>query len=296
MRLKTRILLFLFLSFSGTLYSQDSVNLAFFSPKAEYEQLDKGKNDKSTIINKLFIYTPKEYRKNNTKYPLVYLLHGWAGSSYDWKVNYDIQKLADLYKMIIVLPDGYYDSWYVNSNDRKELQYESAFWKRVVPYIESKYRVDEKNRFITGLSMGGHGAISFYLKKDGYFKAAGSMSGILDITKFSGKWGIKKRLGDYAKNKKVWEKNSAIHLLKNFKGKKENLKIFIACGKKDFAFGVNSSFAKEAASRKVPILNLADSGDHNWEYWTTHVEKQILFFSLVSQNKSMKDIKKILKL
>jgi len=295
-KLKTGLFLLFFLfTFTGV-HAQDSINLGFYSPKVEFEQLDKKTNDQSTIINKLFVYTPKEYRKTQSKYPLVFLLHGWAGSSYDWKVNYDIQKLADKYKMIIVLPDGYYDSWYVNSNNKNDLQYETAFWKRVVPYIESKYRIDEKNRFITGLSMGGHGAISYYLKKAGYFRAAGAMSGILDITKFSAKWGIKKRLGEYSKNKTAWERNSALHLLKNYKGKKENLKIFIACGKGDFAYSVNTAFAKEANAKKVPILNLADKGTHNWDYWTSHIDRQILFFSLVTQNKSMKDIKKIMKL
>ncbi len=296
MKFFSSLILTIFLLACGYIHPQDSVNLRFFSPKYSFEQLDSKPVDTSTIFNTLYIYTPKGYKNSGKKYPLVYLLHGWAGSSRDWKNNYEVQKLADKYGMIIALPDGYHDSWYVNSKSSKLLQYESAFWKRIVPFVEENYRVDGSNRFITGLSMGGHGAVSFYLKKRGYFRAAGSMSGILDITKFPDNWGISKRLGAYKKNKKTWEMNSALQLLKAYKGKKNELLLFIACGKKDFAFAVNESFNKEAKAGKVPIIYLADQGEHNWDYWTSHVDQQILFFSLVAQGKKPDEIKKIMKI
>ncbi|GAB1443313.1 hypothetical protein MASR2M39_21530 [Ignavibacteriales bacterium] len=295
--LKKRISLFVVLLFHVTaVYPQDSVSLKFFSPRIPFNKLDKSGSDKSIIYNKVFIYTPKEYKKNRVSYPLVYLLHGWAGSSYDWKNNYDIQKLADKYKMIIVLPDGYYDSWYGDNINKKELQYESAFFKRIVPFVETRYRIDPKNVFITGLSMGGHGAISFYLKHNKHFKAAGSMSGILDISLFKDKWGIKKKFGDYKKYKKYWEKNSSVQLLKTFKGAKSNLRMFVTCGDKDFAYKANSLFWSAAANLKIPMISVKDKGDHNWEYWTSHIDSQILFFSLVAQNNSIEQIKKKMKL
>ncbi len=295
MHFKKILLLLLVISW-GVALPQDSVRLRFFSSKYPYEQLDWKPVDTSTVINTVYVYTPKGYKSTTKKYPLVYLLHGWAGSSRDWKNNYDVQKLADKYGMIIVLPDGYYDSWYVNSSSAKQLQYETAFRKRMIPFIENKYRVDSKNRFITGLSMGGHGAVTFYLKMRGYFRAAGSMSGILDITKFPDKWGISKRLGSLNKNKKTWEKNSAVQLLKSYTGKKDQLMLFIACGKKDFAAKVNESFTKEARSLKVPLIYLSDQGDHNWDYWTSHVDQQMLFFSLVAQGKKPDEIKKLMKI
>jgi S-formylglutathione hydrolase FrmB len=144
--------------------------------------------------------------------------------------------------------------------------------------------------------MGGHGAINFYLKYNKHFRAAGSMSGILDITQFSTKWGINKKFGDYKKNKKYWEKNSSIYLLKSFTGNKKNLKMFISCGDKDFANKVNKSFGAEAKKLKIPILNVTDSGDHNWDYWTSHIDSQMLFFYLVSHDLNMGVIQKIMKL
>lgn len=296
MSIKRIPLFFLLLLFVTAVYPQDSVSLKFFAPGVPFNELDKSGNDKNVVYNKLFIYTPKEYKKNTQSYPLVYLLHGWAGSSYDWKNNYDIQKLVDKYKMIIVLPDGYYDSWYGDNINKKELQYESAFFKRIVPYVENKYRIDSKNIFITGLSMGGHGAINFYLKHNDHFKAAGSMSGILDISLFENKWGIKKKFGDYKKNKKYWDKNSSIQLIKTFKGDKTKLNMFVTCGDKDFAYKANLYFWSTAVKLKIPIVSVKDKGEHNWDYWTSHIDSQILFFNLLSQNKSLEQIKKIMKL
>ncbi|KAB2907652.1 MAG: prolyl oligopeptidase family serine peptidase [Ignavibacteriales bacterium] len=274
----------------------DSVAIKFYRPGTPFKKLEVQPKDSLTVINTLFVYKPKGYDSGKGKFPFVYLLHGWSGAVKDWKVNYDIQKLADKYNMVIVLPEGYYDSWYVNSINKKDLQYEAAFWARIDPFIVKNYRVDPKNRFITGLSMGGHGAVTFYLKNKNKFKAAGSMSGILDLTQFPDNWGIKKRLGELKKNRNLWEKNSALQLLKNYKAKPENLNIFIACGTKDLAFKVNQSFNELAVKKGVPILFLADKGDHNWDYWTSHVDGQMHFFKLISEGKKPAEIKEILKI
>ena len=76
MATKKVTLFFLLLLFVSAVYPQDSVSLKFFSPKIPFNKLDKAGSDKSIIYNKIFIYTPKEYKKNRVSYPLVYLLHG----------------------------------------------------------------------------------------------------------------------------------------------------------------------------------------------------------------------------
>jgi S-formylglutathione hydrolase FrmB len=53
----------------------------------------------------------------------------------------------------------------------------------VVHKIDNTYRTinDRKGRFITGLSMGGHGAMYLSAKHPELFSAAGSMSGVADM-------------------------------------------------------------------------------------------------------------------
>jgi hypothetical protein len=67
-------------------------------------------------------------------------------------------------------------------------------------------------------------------------------------------------LGDYKKNKKYWDKNSSVQLLKSFKGARTNLKMFVTCGDKDFAYKANSMFWSAAANLKIPMISVKDKG------------------------------------
>src|SRR3546814_3321287 len=72
---------------------------------------------------------------------------------------------------------------------------------------------DRKGRAITGLSMGGHGALYLAFRHQDVFGAAGSMSGGVDIRPFPGNWGLSTRLGTYAEQPENWEKNTIVNLV-----------------------------------------------------------------------------------
>jgi S-formylglutathione hydrolase FrmB len=70
-----------------------------------------------------------------------------------------------------------------------------------------------KGRAITGLSMGGHGALYLAIKHPDVFGATGSMSGGVDIRPFPFNWDLAKRLGSYAGHPKFGKKTRVINLL-----------------------------------------------------------------------------------
>ena len=49
--------------------------------------------------------------------PALFLLHGWAGCYRNWSDKCELQKLADQTGFLIICPDGFYDSWYVDADD-----------------------------------------------------------------------------------------------------------------------------------------------------------------------------------
>ena len=110
---------------------------------------------------KAVVITPDGYSKKE-KLPIVYLLHGYSGNYKDWitKVS-KIQTLADQMNLIIVCPDGNFGSWYLDSPEVKESKYETYVSKELVDIIDKKYSTitSREGRAITGLSMGGHGAL-----------------------------------------------------------------------------------------------------------------------------------------
>ena len=144
----------------------------------------------SAAMNKTYkaaVVLPNSYTKSKMKYPVMYLLHGAYGHFDSWLSKTPnknlIHQLADQYNMIIVMPEGETFSFYLDSPVSKASQFETHITKEVISKIDNTYRTinDRKGRVITGLSMGGHGALYLSAKHPELFCAAGSMSGAVDM-------------------------------------------------------------------------------------------------------------------
>src|SRR3954466_2349436 len=144
---------------------------------------------RSKWMNKTYkavIVLPASYALDTKAYPVLYLLHGGYGHFDDWIKKVPdktvVQGLADQYNMVVVMPEGEVFSYYLNSPVNKESQFETYITKEVVEKIDNTYRTikDKKGRAITGLSMGGYGALYLSVRHPGLFCAAGSMSGALN--------------------------------------------------------------------------------------------------------------------
>ncbi len=226
------------------------------------------------------VYKPKSYDASVKRtFPALILLHGWSGGYRDWSNNVNLQELADKYEFLIITPEGYYSSWYLNSPLKANNQMESFFWDVFYPYITSQYRTQPEKLFISGLSMGGHGAVNYFIDNPDAFAGAGSMSGILDLTAFPENWGIKDLLGPYnPQNPVTWLNRSALNRLDKLKFYKEK-PLYIECGKKDFAWKVNEAFMKKAEDLGLKIHTFTDDGNHDWKFWTAGIVRNLEFFS-----------------
>src|SRR5687768_15023344 len=184
---------------------------------------------------KAVVVTPDNYA-SATALPVVYLLHGYSGNYSDWvKKAKGFEKLADSYQLIIVCPDGN-NSWYWDSPVDNQYKYETYVASELITWIDSKYKTikDKKGRAITGLSMGGHGALYLAFRHQDVFGAAGSMSGGVDIRPFPENWEMAKRLGKYSERPEAWEKHTVTNLLYLLTTK--SLSLIIDCGTQDFFY------------------------------------------------------------
>ena len=112
-------------------------------------------------IRVIVILPDKALGENAQNCSAVYLLHGYTGNETDWLTkNPNLSNIADEKSVIIVCPDGK-NSWYLDSPTRKDSQYETFISVELVNYIDAHYPTisNRKHRAITGLSMGGHGAL-----------------------------------------------------------------------------------------------------------------------------------------
>jgi S-formylglutathione hydrolase FrmB len=230
---------------------------------------------------KAVVVTPDSY-KPSEKLPVVYLLHGY-GDSYagGWlQKGKGFETLADEHHLIIVCPDGGVSSWYFDSPVDSAFRYETYIVKELIPFIDSHYATvaERWGRAITGLSMGGHGALYLAIRHQNLFGAAGSMSGGVDIRPFPNNWDIAKRLGDYSKYPENWEKNTVVNMVSQLQP--GVLSLIIDCGTEDFFYKVNCQLHERLLENHIPHDFIARPGAHTWDYWKNSIRFQMLFMHL----------------
>jgi len=229
---------------------------------------------------KNIVITPTNYNKKNDNYSVLYLLHGADGNYKDWISNNPIIKeYSDTFNIIIVCPDGGFNSWYFDSPIDQKMKYETYISDELINAVDSNYRTikNKTNRVVTGLSMGGHGALYLAFRHQDIWGAAGSMSGGLDIRSFKNDWNIPDRLGDYENYKNNWENNTIINMVSMLKG--SDLKIIFDCGVDDFFYDVNKKVHDALVEMNIPHDYTERSGGHSWEYWSNSIKYQLLFFN-----------------
>ncbi len=229
---------------------------------------------------KCVVIKPDSYKKKKNSYPVVYLLHGYGGWYSNWIIRVpDLKKYADEYKLMIVCPDGGYSSWYFDSPIDSTMKYETYIGTEVPAYIDANYRTikDRKARAITGLSMGGHGALFLAFRHAETFGACGSMSGGVDLNYSRNKFDIIKRIGDTASHADNWKNYMVINLIENYP--KDSLAITVDCGINDELYTeANRNFHKKMLQLKIPHDYSERPGKHNWDYWRNSIQYHLLFF------------------
>lgn len=274
-KLSTRLIMLLvaFMAMSSTVWAQDFEA----QPQADTITVKSAKMNRTI---KCTVVVPEQYFDadlQEDQYPVLYLLHGADGSYRDWPKKANLDDLASNYSVIIVCPDGQ-DSWYFDSPVDPSFQFETFISKELVEYIDTHFRTlrSPGYRAITGLSMGGHGALWVGLRHPEVFGSCGSMSGGVDITKFPNRWKIDKRLGKYEDNKQVWADHAVINLVDKIK---PGQNIIIDDGYDDFFYDVNMNLHKALLDRKVKHDFTIRPGNHSWSYWVNSLDYHMLFFA-----------------
>jgi S-formylglutathione hydrolase FrmB len=247
----------------------------------------------STAMHKIYkaaVVLPASYAKSKADYPVLYLLHGGFGHYRDWIDKTPdkelLHHLADWYNMVIVLPEGEVFSYYIDSPTEKGSQFESYIIKDVIPKIDNTYRTNRssKARAISGLSMGGYGALYLSARHPDVFCAAGSMSGALNPDMMGWKLppdmaaNIKNAFGaimgpiesvDYS----VYSIISMADLIK-----KNGTKLIFDCGVDDFLIEPNRELHRRFLFNQTPHDYSERPGGHSWDYWQNSLPHHILFF------------------
>ncbi len=215
---------------------------------------------------------------SESRYPVVYLLHGHGQDYRAWVDKFDTESLSDLYNIIIVSPDGGRNSWYWDSPINPELRYETFVSGELIEYIDTNYstKASREGRGVAGLSMGGHGAMYLAIRHSDTFGAVGSMSGGVDIRPFPYSWGMAQHIGSQAENPQRWFDYTVMGQLHRLAP--DTLEILVDCGTEDFFLAVNNELHNQLNYRGIPHTYITRKGAHTLDYWRVSIMHQMLFF------------------
>lgn len=223
------------------------------------------------------IVLPENY-DSVTPLPVAYLLHGFGDNGEVWlRIRPDLPQLANRFGMILVCPDGD-NSWYFDSPVNPAVRFETYLSSELPAFVDSCFATiaSPDGRFITGLSMGGHGALYNAMRHQDVFGACGSMSGGVDFTPFPERWQISRSLGSFESCKEVWKTNTVMAQVPLVK---PGLAIIIDCGQSDFFLEVNENLHRELLKRGIAHDYSTRPGAHNFAFWHDSLPLHLTFFT-----------------
>lgn len=241
---------------------------------------------RSALVGKTLPYNvvlPADYRRSpNTRYPVLYLLHGLFGHYSDWGTRTNVADYASKYRMIVVMPEGH-DGWYTDAATVPGDKYESSIIKELIPDVQQRYRTIESRygRGVAGLSMGGYGALKFGLKYPAMFAFAGSMSGALGAASWTEEdlkdlKALRDSLaGVFGPAGSETRKANDLHQIARglSAARISSLPyIYLDCGTEDVLANDNAQFAALLREKKIPHEYRQLPGDHSWQYWDQQVQ------------------------
>ena len=218
-------------------------------------------------------------------FPTVFLLHGaWDGAG-TWAEHLGRANLAQLaaeHELVLVMPDGEPFGWYL---DGLETAIESYLIKELIPEVlRNNPAMDADRMAVTGLSMGGHGALTLALKYPRLFKAAGAMSGVTDLTAHGGldkpnpNLHIDRVLGLPGRNGRLWHRHSAHGMTESDPKAWAGRPLIISVGRDDLlTFAENRAYHELLTRLKIAHVYREDDGGHNWDYWAGQLPAHLEF-------------------
>jgi enterochelin esterase family protein len=220
--------------------------------------------------HEFFVYLPPGYEKGNTRYPVLYLVHGAGDTAAAWTMagaanvildNLIAQKKAA--PMIVVMPfNGGTPAARLadqpppaasaagRGNLNANPAFEEYMLKELMPFIDAKYRTapGRKNRAMAGLSAGGAATYNVGLKHLEIFSQLGMFSA-------AGGGG-----GDFAKKYPP--------LASDPKGTNTRLTVFwIGCGREDPLDAAAKAFDASLTKLQIKHTFMDREGGHVWPVW-----------------------------
>jgi len=223
------------------------------------------------------------------RFPVLYWLHGLGQDEQSFAGAGGLALLEDLRghgrvgEFLLITPDAG-RSFYLNSRDGRN-RYEDFFMREFVPAMERRFRIESSRatRGISGVSMGGFGALHFALKYPDTFGSVSAHSAALmeeppPAMTHGARMGFLESVFGWPVDRAFWERNSVFTAARHapLSG---SWKIYFDCGTEDdFGFDEGSqSLDRLLTSRGIRHEFHLYPGGHGWGYFAQHLPASLEF-------------------
>lgn len=230
----------------------------------------------------LVILPPSYAKSPDRRYPVLYFLHDGYGDGRTLErrgVAKDaLARMRDgtLPEFLIVAPDGP-GSWFSDSYDGT-MRFETFLTADLPEWVAGRWRVlpGKASRGITGISMGGYGAVKTALRHPALYGSVSSLSGALipfgwsDLERYNviTRYSLKRIFGSDEKHNSL-DENDAWSVLWGLCFETPPFPVHLRGGSEDF-YGlerVAAQYGMLLNERGVPTTVLIEPGTHDWRYW-----------------------------
>jgi S-formylglutathione hydrolase FrmB len=232
------------------------------------------------------------------RYPVLYFLHGLGDNeqtffkSGGWDLVEDLRQQGKISDFLVVTPEGM-RTFYINSVHAR-VRYNDFFIREFIPYIESHYSIrrERSARAISGVSMGGYGALRFAFAYPDLFSSVSAQSAALiqqppgTMDTMDAAVPLGKMLGAVFGNPvdvQHWSQNSPFVLAKQNRSqiRTTGLSIYFNCGDEDeFGFEKGATeLHRQLQTEGIHHEFHLYPGNHNAAYFLSHLGETFLFHS-----------------
>lgn len=200
---------------------------------------------------------------------VLYLLHGLSDDHTIWSRRTSIERYAYAYNLAVVMPDAY-KSFYCDMAHGSD--YRGFFSQELPLLIQRWFKVstDPKRTFVTGMSMGGYGALKLALDNPGHYSAAASIFGALDLAAhIHDEWDESRRrtfqavFGDINRIKD--SEHDLIAQLRTLEAVPDT-DFYLCVGTGDYLYQDSVTFRDTAAEAGLRFTYEEDEGEHKWGF------------------------------
>ena len=205
-------------------------------------------------------------------YQVMFLLHGLSDDHTIWLRRTSIERYVEGLNLMVVMPDGG-RGFYCDA--KEGYAYGTALGVELPALIKQWFPVEDKFA-VSGLSMGGYGAVKLALTHPQTFVSAVSHSGALGF----GHWETYREDAFGTEFRRISGENprggpdDLFSLSQKTSTKPE---IRIDCGVDDFLLEANREFTAHLKEIGYSHQYQEFPGAHEWSYWDEHVQEGIQF-------------------